>query len=103
MNSALGSPRLRTDVELFNLPSFGIGLLPILYGVSMWAVTAISPQQVQDPMQRRIFQLMPIMFTFMFASFAIGTYSMDNDEFTARVDSPVMRPSSPWYTPLAVW
>ena len=51
---------------------FGIGLLPILYGVSMWAVTAISPQQVQDPMQRRIFQLMPIMFTFMFASFAVG-------------------------------
>jgi len=51
---------------------FGIGLLPILYGVSMWAVTAISPQQVQDPMQRRIFQLMPILFTFMFASFAVG-------------------------------
>jgi YidC/Oxa1 family membrane protein insertase len=51
---------------------FAIGLLPILYGVTMWAVTAISPQQVQDPLQRRIFQLMPILFTFMFASFAVG-------------------------------
>jgi YidC/Oxa1 family membrane protein insertase len=51
---------------------FAVGLLPILYGISMWAVTAISPQQVQDPIQRRIFQLMPIIFTFMFASFAIG-------------------------------
>ena len=51
---------------------FAIGLLPILYGISMWAVTAISPQQVSDPIQRRIFQLMPILFTFMFASFAIG-------------------------------
>jgi len=51
---------------------FAIGLLPILYGVSMWAVTAISPQQVSDPIQRRIFQFMPILFTFMFASFAIG-------------------------------
>lgn len=51
---------------------FAIGLLPVLYGISMWAVTAISPQQVQDPIQRRIFQLMPILFTFMFASFAIG-------------------------------
>ncbi|KAF0181727.1 MAG: preprotein translocase subunit YidC [Alphaproteobacteria bacterium] len=59
-----------------NIPVLGfilaVGLLPILYGVSMWAVTAISPQQVADPMQRRIFQLMPIMFTFMFASFAVG-------------------------------
>jgi YidC/Oxa1 family membrane protein insertase len=51
---------------------FAVGLLPVLYGVSMWAVTAISPQQVTDPIQRRIFQLMPILFTFMFASFAIG-------------------------------
>ena len=59
-----------------NIPVLGfliaVGLLPVLYGVTMWAVTAISPQQVQDPMQRRIFQLMPILFTFMFASFAVG-------------------------------
>jgi len=51
---------------------FGVGFLPILYGVSMWAVTAISPQQMTDPIQRRIFQLMPILFTFMFAGFAVG-------------------------------
>ncbi|MDX2235079.1 MAG: membrane protein insertase YidC [Hyphomonadaceae bacterium] len=49
-----------------------VGLMPVLYGVSMWAVTAISPQQATDPLQRRIFQLMPILFTFMFAGFAVG-------------------------------
>jgi YidC/Oxa1 family membrane protein insertase len=51
---------------------FAVGILPILYGVSMWAVTAISPQQMTDPIQRRIFQLLPILFTFMFAGFAVG-------------------------------
>ena len=49
-----------------------VGVWPILYGVSMWAVTAISPQAGIDPMQRRIFQLLPILFTFMFAGFAVG-------------------------------
>ncbi len=49
-----------------------VGLMPVLYGASMWAVTAISPQQMTDPIQKRIFQLMPILFTFMFAGFAVG-------------------------------
>ncbi|CAB4877893.1 unannotated protein [freshwater metagenome] len=39
MNSALGSPRTSTDVELFTLPAYGIGLLhfaiPVLLGGAM--------------------------------------------------------------------
>jgi YidC/Oxa1 family membrane protein insertase len=50
---------------------FAVGIWPILYGVSMWGVTALSPQAT-DPLQRRIFALMPILFTFMFAAFAAG-------------------------------
>lgn len=50
---------------------FAVGVWPILYGISMWGVTALSPQAA-DPIQRRIFQLMPILFTFMFATFAAG-------------------------------
>jgi YidC/Oxa1 family membrane protein insertase len=53
-------------------PIIGVGILPILYGVTMWGVTALSPQQAADPLQRRIFQLMPILFTFMFAAFPVG-------------------------------
>lgn len=50
---------------------FAVGIWPILYGISMWGVTSLSPQAT-DPIQRRIFQLMPILFTFMFAAFAAG-------------------------------
>jgi YidC/Oxa1 family membrane protein insertase len=48
-----------------------VGIWPILYGISMAGVTALSPQST-DPIQRRVFQLMPILFTFMFATFAAG-------------------------------
>jgi YidC/Oxa1 family membrane protein insertase len=51
---------------------FAIGVWPILYGLTMWGVTALSPQQVTDPIQRRVFQFMPILFTVMFAGFAVG-------------------------------
>jgi YidC/Oxa1 family membrane protein insertase len=50
---------------------FAVGLWPILYGVSMWGVTSLNPP-APDPIQQRIFALMPILFTFMFASFAVG-------------------------------
>ncbi len=81
----LSAPDPTSFVNLFGLLPFAaptglpfiggllaVGVWPILYGISMWAVTAISPQAGVDPMQRRIFQLMPILFTFMFAGFAVG-------------------------------
>lgn len=48
-----------------------IGAWPILYGVSMWALQALSPPPT-DPMQAQIFRLLPIVFTFMFATFPAG-------------------------------
>jgi YidC/Oxa1 family membrane protein insertase len=37
----------------------------------MWLTTAMNPP-APDPMQQRIFQLMPIMFTFIMAGFPAG-------------------------------
>jgi len=48
-----------------------IGALPILYGITTWLTTAMSPP-APDPIQQRIFQLMPLLFTFIMAQFAIG-------------------------------
>ncbi|MEW5688073.1 MAG: membrane protein insertase YidC [Pseudomonadota bacterium] len=48
-----------------------IGLLPILYGATQWLTMAMSPP-APDPVQQRIFQLMPLIFTFIMAQFAIG-------------------------------
>ena len=48
-----------------------LGVLPLLYGFTMWLTTAMNPP-AGDPIQQRIFQLMPIMFTFIMAPFAAG-------------------------------
>jgi YidC/Oxa1 family membrane protein insertase len=48
-----------------------LGILPILYGVTMWLTTSMNPP-APDPVQQRIFQLMPVMFTFIMAPFAAG-------------------------------
>ena len=51
--------------------SLHLGPLALLYGLTMWLTTAMSPP-AGDPVQQRIFQLMPIMFTFIMAPFAAG-------------------------------
>ncbi len=51
--------------------SLHIGALPLLYGVTMWLTTSMNPP-APDPMQQKIFQLMPIIFTFIMAPFAVG-------------------------------
>ncbi len=48
-----------------------IGAWPILYGLSMWLLQKLSPP-MGDPLQAQIFQILPIVFTFMFAHFAAG-------------------------------
>jgi YidC/Oxa1 family membrane protein insertase len=50
---------------------FAVGVLPILYGVSMWLLQALSPPP-PDKMQQQIFAVLPIVFTFVFAGFAAG-------------------------------
>ena len=49
----------------------GIGVLPLLMGLGMWFQIKLNPPP-PDPMQAQIFAMMPIIFTFLFASFASG-------------------------------
>jgi YidC/Oxa1 family membrane protein insertase len=48
-----------------------IGLWPLLYGFTMWLSQAMNPP-APDPAQQRIFQLMPILFTFTLSQFTVG-------------------------------
>ena len=66
-----------TPINLFGLLPFtppamiGIGLLPILLGVSMWAQQKLNPAPV-DPAQKQIFALMPWVLMFVMAPYAVG-------------------------------
>ncbi len=46
-------------------------ILPVLMGVSMWIQQKLNPAPV-DPVQQKIFQYMPFVFTVMFAFFPAG-------------------------------
>lgn len=72
--------------------SLHIGILPILYGFTTWLTTSMSPP-APDPMQQRIFQLMPILFTFIMAQFAIGllVYYTWSNMLTAVQQYVIMR------------
>ncbi len=70
----------RDPTSLFNLfgllpydvPGFLlIGAWPILYGLSMWALQALSPPPT-DPTQAQIMGFLPPLFTVMFAAFPAG-------------------------------
>ncbi len=52
-------------------PALLIGAWPLLYGVSMWALQALSPPPT-DPVQAQIFRFLPVLFTVMFAAFPAG-------------------------------
>ncbi|MFP5358165.1 MAG: membrane protein insertase YidC [Gammaproteobacteria bacterium] len=47
-------------------------VLPVLFGISMFAQQKLSGQQMMDPMQQRIMNIMPIMLTAFFAFFQSG-------------------------------
>lgn len=55
------------------VPPFGLtlGIWPILMGLTMFAQQKLNPAPA-DPVQARIFMLMPIIFTFFLASFPVG-------------------------------
>ena len=48
-----------------------VGLLGIAYGVTMWLTTAMNPP-APDPTQQKIFQWMPLVFTFTLSQVAVG-------------------------------
>lgn len=49
----------------------GIGILAVLYGVTMAAIQALSPPP-PDPTQRKIMMFLPFVFMFVFGGFASG-------------------------------
>ena len=66
--------------SLFNLfgwlpyavPEFlHVGLWPIVMGITMWVQMQLNPPQ-PDPIQQQIFSWMPLMFTFLLATFPAG-------------------------------
>ncbi len=49
-----------------------VGVWPLAYGLSMWLSQAMSPQTGIDATQQMLFKLMPILFTFILAQYAVG-------------------------------
>jgi YidC/Oxa1 family membrane protein insertase len=50
---------------------FSIGIWPIIYGMTQFVQTKMNPAPA-DPVQARMFTFMPLIFTFMFATFPAG-------------------------------
>ncbi|MCF6198076.1 MAG: membrane protein insertase YidC [Hyphomicrobiaceae bacterium] len=73
----LSAPDPTSLFNLFGLLPFGlpewasIGVWPVLMGITMWVQMKLNPQQ-GDPTQAMIFNWMPVLFTFMLASFPAG-------------------------------
>jgi YidC/Oxa1 family membrane protein insertase len=73
----LSAPDPTTIFNLFGLipwtpPSFlMIGVLPILMSLSMLVQQKLNPQPT-DPIQEKVFKLMPLIFLFMLANFPAG-------------------------------
>ncbi len=73
----LSAPDPTSLFNLFGLlpwdpPSFlQIGALPVLMGFTMWLQQKLNPQPA-DPVQAKVMNLLPVMFTFLFASFPAG-------------------------------
>ncbi|MSP67217.1 MAG: membrane protein insertase YidC [Alphaproteobacteria bacterium] len=73
----LAAPDPTTIFNLFGLipwdpPSFlMLGAWPLLMGISMYVQQMLNPQPA-DPIQARMFMLMPVIFTFLFATFPAG-------------------------------
>ena len=56
----------------FDPPSFlMIGIWPLLMGITMFLQTKLNPQPA-DPMQAKVMLFLPLMFIFLFATFAAG-------------------------------
>lgn len=66
-------PWAAADVKAIPILGFviGIGILPILYGVTMAGIQSLSPPP-PDPTQRTIMMALPFVFMFVFGGFAAG-------------------------------
>jgi len=53
------------------IPFLHVGAWPVMMGITMWLQMKLNPPP-PDPVQAKLFQLMPIGFTFMLGSFSAG-------------------------------
>ncbi|WP_298366806.1 membrane protein insertase YidC [Azospirillum sp.] len=73
----LSAPDPTTIFNLFGLIPWDppamlhLGLWPIIMGVTMWLQQKMNPAP-PDPVQQKVFQFLPIVFTFMLAGFPAG-------------------------------
>jgi len=73
----LSAPDPTSLFNLFGLLPFAvphflhIGVWPLIMGITMWLQMQLNPQQ-PDPVQQQIFNWMPVVFTFLLASFPAG-------------------------------
>ena len=73
----LSAPDPTSIFNLFGLLPFAVpellhvGVWPIIMGISMWVQMQLNPPQ-PDPIQQQIFNWMPLLFTFLLASFPAG-------------------------------
>jgi YidC/Oxa1 family membrane protein insertase len=73
----LSAPDPTSLFNLFGLLPFAppdylhVGVWPLIMGMTMWVQMQLNPQQ-PDPVQQKIFNWMPVLFTFMLASFPSG-------------------------------
>lgn len=73
----LSAPDPTSIFNLFGLLPFGVpgfllvGVWPIIMGITMWIQMQLNPPQ-PDPVQQQIFSWMPLMFTFLLATFPAG-------------------------------
>ncbi|MEL6316492.1 MAG: membrane protein insertase YidC [Pseudomonadota bacterium] len=69
-----------------------IGVWPVLMGITMWLQQMLNPAPT-DPVQERIFNMLPLLFTFMLGTFASGLviYWTANNLFTIIQQYWIMR------------
>ncbi|MCL4767550.1 MAG: membrane protein insertase YidC [Hyphomicrobiaceae bacterium] len=73
----LSAPDPTSVFNLFGLLPFAVpeflhvGAWPLIMGVTMWLQMQLNPQQ-PDPIQQKIFNWMPVLFTFLLAAFPAG-------------------------------
>jgi YidC/Oxa1 family membrane protein insertase len=73
-------------------PYLHLGIWPLIMGVTMWVQMKLNPAP-PDPTQQVIFNWMPIIFTFMLASFPAGLviYWAWNNTLSVAQQSIIMR------------
>jgi YidC/Oxa1 family membrane protein insertase len=73
-------------------PFLMLGVWPLIMGITMWAQMKLNPAP-PDPTQKMIFDWMPVIFTFMLASFSAGLviYWAWNNLLSVLQQSVIMR------------